>query len=251
VPDDHPDAIGGVIVYAPKKSVTSEKKAIEGSIGRWSAATRAAADVGADAILVLSNLWWVAANGYFYDYVWHGALLSSIASLFSSRFRKVCIASASSVGNLQPWGTHPLLDPYFGSAHFQVYHDGLEMTRPEKMALVADWPAGLNNLRVCQNDSSGSKNCGKCEKCIRTQLGLLALGKLHQSCFPNKELDSTIIDRLWNFGMLAHEYDWGWYPPLIQSLEDCGRTDLADHLAEILARFQQQGLREPDEIQIW
>ncbi len=37
-------------------------------------------------------------------------------------------------------------------------------------------------------------NCGKCEKCVRTMLALLALGVLHRShAFPVNDVDEKLV----------------------------------------------------------
>ena len=71
----------------------------------------------------------------------------------SKGFHKAYIALSYDAAHLHPWGSHPLLDTYYSSAHFQIEHHGLEMSSFEKTALVADWPIALKNVRVCQKNS--------------------------------------------------------------------------------------------------
>ncbi|MBQ7216059.1 MAG: hypothetical protein IJS39_08760 [Synergistaceae bacterium] len=67
--------------------------------------------------------------------------------------------------------------------------DGCQNVRWEKVRDIADWDIAQKYLNVCLGDShiftkSGSAehenaaNCSECEKCMRTQLALEALGKL-------------------------------------------------------------------------
>jgi hypothetical protein len=57
-----------------------------------------------------------------------------------------------------------------------VIYDGGEYARTEKAEGISDWAVGLNNLRVCWAGPLTGKNCGVCEKCIRTKLNFLAVG---------------------------------------------------------------------------
>lgn len=55
------------------------------------------------------------------------------------------------------------------------YITGLEKTRIEKVDFISKFPITYDNLNVCYY---GENNCGHCEKCVRTQFELMALGKL-------------------------------------------------------------------------
>lgn len=55
------------------------------------------------------------------------------------------------------------------------YITGLEKTRLEKVDFISKFPITYDNLNVCYY---GENNCGHCEKCVRTQFELMALGKL-------------------------------------------------------------------------
>ncbi len=199
-----------------------------------------AADAGVEAIPVISNMWWLVNDGYFYDYKWHGAYLTSIAALFGKRFQKAYIASSYDAAHLHAWGSHPLLDPYYGSSHFQVVHEGLWMSRFEKTSIVADWAVGLDNIRVCQNHGDGSANCGTCEKCIRTMTCLVALGKL-RNCrsFPTNDVTPNLIATLEEYRMLRNEYDVTWYREIMPALNDQGRVDLVSALNRVLLSYDQ------------
>ena len=48
--------------------------------------------------------------------------------------------------------------------------------RLEKVRDLANWPTALEALRVCPARLEDGGNCGKCEKCLRTRLELLAAG---------------------------------------------------------------------------
>ena len=72
-----------------------------------------------------------------------------------------------------PWGSHPLPTHLLAGQDSTVVYDGGELTRTDKVRLISEWPAAYDRLRVCYRHSTG-KNCGVCEKCVRTKLNAIA-----------------------------------------------------------------------------
>lgn len=120
------------------------------------------------------GLSWVIGNG---------AGLSCIAHALA--FNKMYFAGSHSALGLFPWGSHPMIDPWFGSELVEIIHDGVAVKRTEKIKKISEDPETLNILRVCWQDSG--YNCGKCEKCLRTMLTLRLLG-VKTNTFPNTDL---------------------------------------------------------------
>jgi hypothetical protein len=77
------------------------------------------------------------------------------------------------------------------SEAFTVIHDGASDGRVDKINLVAEWPEALAHLRVCWEGHDPDRNCGRCEKCVRTILGFRANGHALPSSF---EYDVTPAD---------------------------------------------------------
>ncbi|MBA3696283.1 MAG: hypothetical protein H0W85_05890 [Methylotenera sp.] len=75
-----------------------------------------------------------------------------------------------------PWGGSPMTYGMLSSDGFKVEYDGGECARTEKAKVISDWEVGLRNLRVCWAGPLTGKNCGICEKCIRTKMNFLAMG---------------------------------------------------------------------------
>jgi len=75
-----------------------------------------------------------------------------------------------------PVGSHPAVDGLFSSQRLTVIHDGSRFSRLEKVRDLATWPTALAALRVCPGGEEDRLNCGRCEKCLRTRLELLAVG---------------------------------------------------------------------------
>jgi len=118
----------------------------------------------------------------------YGAALAFVGLALQQFHSKVLIGSSSSIANLRPWGSHPLLDPLWSTEAVQFVHDGLYVSRVEKTALVASHPEALKRLRVCWQDGAAF-NCGRCEKCLRTMVVLQGFGKLAGAPFPAKTVD--------------------------------------------------------------
>lgn len=99
---------------------------------------------------------------------------------------------------LLPWGSHPMTDPLFSSSNFRIFHDGAGFSRSEKIKLLSEWPIGIKNMRICWAGDSRSRNCGACEKCVRSQLNFLLAGVSDPACFSttlkNKTFDSVMLN---------------------------------------------------------
>ena len=144
--------------------------------------TEFAEHAGVTLIPVFTNVRHLDESDYLFAFKFHGAALAAIAQSFSSRISTALIASSDKLADLVPWGSHPLLDPNYSSANLSLLHDGLRLSRPEKVGLIAEWDAALQVLRSCLDPfrPANALNCGKCEKCIRTMTELLVYGKLGQ-----------------------------------------------------------------------
>lgn len=75
-----------------------------------------------------------------------------------------------------PWGGNPITYAMLSGRDFAVVYDGGEYPRTEKVRYLTSWDAGVRNLRVCWQGPITGKNCGQCEKCIRTKMNFLAVG---------------------------------------------------------------------------
>lgn len=77
-----------------------------------------------------------------------------------------------------PWGSNPVTAPLLSGDNFEIRYDGADATRTEKVSSLArGWPAAAEQLRVCWEGAITGRNCGVCEKCIRTKLNFLACGE--------------------------------------------------------------------------
>ncbi len=92
-----------------------------------------------------------------------------------------------------PYGSNPITDYLLSNQNFQIVHDGASFTRIEKTWEISNWSEVLQNLRVCWEGSHKDRNCGRCEKCIRTILGFRVLGMDLPPCFEQDVTDEQIL----------------------------------------------------------
>lgn len=104
---------------------------------------------------------------------YHGAGLASVGLALG--LHRVLLPGARSYGQLQPEGSHPLLDPLWSTARTHIVHHGANATRWDKVSYLADIPLALRNLKVCF-DANTDGNCGRCPKCLVTMVMLTAAG---------------------------------------------------------------------------
>lgn len=126
------------------------------------------------------------------DVNWEHACGSALAGALSN-FRE--FAGTGIIGSSEPydslvipWGSSPITDHLLSSDGFRVIHDGAGFNRTEKVAVIEGWREGVNNLRVCWQGEALDRNCGRCEKCLRTRLNFLATGQPQPKCFPDTDL---------------------------------------------------------------
>jgi hypothetical protein len=125
-----------------------------------------------------------------------GSAMASTVLGLNGIFSDVKVASSFTYDHLFPSGTHPVLDPLWGTEATGFVHDGCEAGRLDKIRLIAsmDVPAVLDNLRVCVADyPDGAYNCGRCEKCVRTMIGLHICSALERCKSLPNDIDESLI----------------------------------------------------------
>ncbi|MGV8841007.1 MAG: hypothetical protein ACWA6X_11970 [Bauldia sp.] len=111
------------------------------------------------------------------------------------------LPSSYDIALLKPVGSHPDLDNAMGSTATRIVHDGHEVPRLRKLALMREWGADLSALHVCwRTPAKGPLNCGRCQKCRRTVFELVAVGAddLVAAAFPDAdpgEIAATIAPK--------------------------------------------------------
>lgn len=115
-----------------------------------------------------------------------GAQLSGCLHQFSGAYDTALIASSEPYTALvYPLGSTPITDRLFSGGFMNIVHDGAQFTRTAKVEYLANFPSVVDRLKVCWEGSAQHENCGVCEKCVRTRLNFMAVGKRDPGCFAD------------------------------------------------------------------
>lgn len=162
-----------------------------------------------------------------------GTAAASSLMLLQGGYTVGLIASASPYQSmLFPWGSNPVTDPLLSSNAFQLVHDGAGFTRQQKIREIANWPEALQNLRVCWQGEQLDRNCGRCEKCIRTILCFRVVGITNPSCFEQQVTDEQILGMKGIKGSQLAQLE--------KILQDAKAAQISDSWVKALERCIQQ-----------
>ncbi len=123
----------------------------------------------------------------------HGAGLGACLMMFQGGYGAGLIGSSRPYQALIPWGSNPITDRLMSGDSFQIIHDGAAFIRREKLRELANWPEAMQNLRVCWQGPQKDRNCGRCEKCVRTILSFRVMGLPLPPCFDQDVTDEQIL----------------------------------------------------------
>ena len=147
-----------------------------------------------NALPVATNLRDFAIRFVPWDRLYHGAAMASVALALENVFHKTYIAS-SFRRRLFPWGSHPALDPLWSTERLSFIHDGREARRVDKIRFIVQFPIVTDTLRVCtlRPFPGNVYNCGLCEKCNRTMVGLHLAGALERCRTLPHSIDLRVL----------------------------------------------------------
>ncbi len=207
--------IGGVIAYGAKPHVFERAR---------SAMAPVAADAGLTLLPLTTNIRHLCDDRDLWLNYFFGAVLAAAAHALAPRINLAWVASSYDIPNLPPCGSHPLLDPAYGSHDLAIRHRDIGLSRMDKLKIIAGWDVAFQNFRVCLANVADKLNCGRCEKCVRTMLGLEALGLLDKTrAFEEDTVDPAWLDA---FSITIRMRE-PFYVDLLEPLRRCGRVDLA------------------------
>ncbi|MFC6718274.1 hypothetical protein ACFQGT_11595 [Natrialbaceae archaeon GCM10025810] len=118
-------------------------------------------------------------DGAWYSSVGHGlGLLGLCAPMAHARgIEDLYVAATHWDGIDLEWGSRPDIDDYVRWTGTDCHHDGYELTRQERLDLIADYVGEeVPDLRLQTCNARMDGNCGVCEKCCRTAVGLRLSG---------------------------------------------------------------------------
>jgi len=149
---------------------------------------------------VHTNIRSLAPNYKYWTRMGFGAAHIAVSQLFQGHFDKVLFASDGDGPNPLPGAMHPLFNPHFSTDAVRIQGEQDEMLRAEKIALLADWDLGRRLMQPCHYvkiPAEGKINCGRCEKCVRTMLMLIGMGRLDEvSAFAENDVTPDRIFRI-------------------------------------------------------
>lgn len=166
------DALVFVHGFDVKPDDTDRATAVEEHL--WNVAR----EVGTRTVVVRTNL---RTHPAFRPCPWirtYGGALAAIGHLLSDEWSTLLVSSSYSYSDPRPSGSHWELDPLWSGAGLVVDHVGAECSRTDKLAALKDESLVHRYLRVCWENRSTSLNCSRCEKCVRNEVVLAALGAL-------------------------------------------------------------------------
>ena len=144
--------------------------------------------------LLLTDIGW-------WGKVQHGlALIGALAPLsYIKGYKEIYIASSYTDNINIEWGSTPQIDEAITWANgVQVYHDGYDLKRQDKVDLIADFAEKADTkfkLRVCYSEKRTEFNCSYCEKCFRTIFGLILNNKNPNDYGFN--VDGSVYDKMY------------------------------------------------------
>lgn len=101
----------------------------------------------------------------------HGIWLAFALSCLEQWFARTVVPSTYPYDQQRlPWASTPQTDPLLGSEARPLWHDGAAFDKLGKVAALAPVPAVVGDLRVCWQGEALDRNCGRCFKCVVTQV---------------------------------------------------------------------------------
>lgn len=162
----------------------------------------------------------------------HGAALAAVAHCLDGQVSEMRIASTDASG--RPRGSNPELDHLWSSGRLRIRYDSPGVPRLDKVKYIVQDPLVRRYLRVCWENRDQELNCGRCEKCVRTQAQLWVADPAFfsdQSCFPPGSVAKK-VDKLASVPL--HLFNqWN------DILDDCKDADLRRSITRLYARSRR------------
>jgi hypothetical protein len=190
-------------------------------------------------IPVYTNVRYLDDDWMFWQHKFQDSVYASVAHAFSRRLSVVSIASTYNYPHMQRDGSHPLLDMHYSSSDLRIRHDSLDLSRLDKMRLVAGWDLGYQNIRTCNRSElyrPGFLNCGECWKCVSARLAFLALGVSEKTrAFPEVPLTEELLNSV----IKLYQATICFYDELPGPLREHGHEALARAIERKIEDYEQ------------
>lgn len=131
-------------------------------------------ELGIPLVVVRTN-WQAVANPEWQ--MTFSAAVAAVLHLFTDRASVALQAADNTYRQVTiPWGSNPITGPFLSSSRMRLVHPGAGATRTEKVRAIGAMTSVRDHIRVCWEGDRLGRNCGQCEKCIRTKANFLAAG---------------------------------------------------------------------------
>jgi hypothetical protein len=190
--------------------------------------------VGLELIPIWTNIRDIEPDGHFYEEMHFACLLAGLAHALCKSIFRCSISADNTPEYMEKWGSHIALNSLLDSSCLTMTTECSNLDRTDKVGLVAGNSVALSSLRVCyftNNLEVNFLNCGRCEKCMRTKLALLAHGKLAScSVFPNHRID---VNRIYSVDATRFPGNEFYNDNLADRLDGQGYREYADAIRVI------------------
>ena len=235
IPREHPASIkDGVLIFGLQGEDAQMRREIETQL------SVIAEDAKVTLVPIATNLVKNLRGMAPWEDQWEAGALAAVAHTLAGRLTHLGVGPTHDISTMMPLGSHPVLDPNYSSRDLRIRHEGIILSRFAKTKLVSEWDTALQNLRVCnkipfgKRTEQGTLNCGQCEKCVRTMLGLVALGALDRTrAFPSKQVSADLVRSIPGFDRMIR---YRFYIDLIGPLKEKGREDLVREIEDLMKR---------------
>lgn len=235
-PRTHPLAFrDGVIVFG------LEVDRLEGFNHVLDVLGRLADGCGITMIPLYTNIRSLDDDWVFWTDQFESSVLAAAAHTLERRLSSAWIASSYDYPHLHPHGSHPLLDLQYSSASLRIVHDGMALSRLDKVRILADWPQGIRSLHVCNRSeryAPGVINCGACEKCLRTLSALLVIDRLDDAhSFASRQVSAELLATQLEMTPAVYPF----WSELVEPLERTGHVELARFVRSVVKAYETNG----------
>jgi hypothetical protein len=186
----------------------------------------------------------------------HGAMLAAVGLMLAETIDIVFVASSNRYSQMFPHGSTWMLDPLWSTSQVRIRYDGAEKWRSLKaFELATKHPELLPHVIVCWDGYLQGKNCGQCEKCLRTMMAMHFAGIEDLSPAFQRHLDPSAIEAIrftgpWMYDIYGSNLEIGRThrpdSPILPALESCLRENKARLLLARLAEATTTSIEAPD-----
>lgn len=162
----------------------------------------------------------------------HGAGYAAAGHFLGQDIDRLMISASFSFDQLRPWGSHPETDALLSSDNLAIEHIGAATNRFEKLRSLSEDSVSIRHLSICEHgpQSGPFLNCSKCQKCLRTMIGL-DLICVSPDAAPTFDWSDYRPEKLKAFLLPGHVN----CTEMLDEAEQIGRDDIASVLKDVIA----------------